>query len=224
MTDDPVSFARFRWDGAMLIGFHDIAVRWLEDELLQKPDMTLREQSYFFRMARTEAQLMQRTDELKEVCRIVDKQADEISILNSKLDHQGTLTKERGAFIWKTLQTLERHWDAATLEEVDGVKLLMTEAPLEIRIKASAKNPYKLTSDAFAWAIRYAQEAGKKVKREISTIKKLRCLRFYADEMVPPRPEKRRRVHGEPRQVQDWAVGYTGFFREFLKDSYDPGG
>lgn len=224
MTDDPAGFAAFKWNAYALIGFQSAAEQELEDELLQTPDMTTREQSYFFRMAFLGAQLRRRTCELKEALRTVERKDEEIKILNAKLENQGDITKQRGAFIWQELQALEKHGGAATLEEVDGVKLLMKSAPLEIRIKPSAKNPYKLTSDAFKWAIRFAEERGKKVERVVSRVKKLRCLRFYENVTVPKRIKERRRLPGEPRQMQEWAVKYTGFFRELREDRYDPGG
>lgn len=224
MTDDPAGFAAFRWNEYTLAAFQYRAEQALADELLQKPDMTTREQSYFFRKAFVEVQLRRRTDELKAVLRVVERKDEEIKILNAKLEQQGDTTKQRGAFIWQELQTLERRYGAATLEQVDAMKLLMKKAPLEIRIKPSAKNPYKLTTDALAWTIRFAEEAGKKVERIQSTIKKLRCLRFFADVTIPKRTKKRRRLPGEPKQMEAWAVNYTPPFRELQKNSYDPGG
>lgn len=220
MIDDVL----YSWDEDTLTAMEDEADKDLADELLQKPDMTPRERSYFFRMAFMGAQLRQRSGELIEVSRIAGRQAKVIKILEAQLENQGDLTKKRGAFILQESEKLERRHGVATLEEVDGMDLLMKKAPLEIRIKPSAKNPYKLTKDAFNWAIRFAEEAGRKVKREVSTIRKLRCLRFYDNVTVPKRPEKRRRVHGEPKKMADWAVKYTGFFRDVPKDSYDPGG
>lgn len=220
MIDD----VRYRWDPDDLNYFQAVADKELVDELFQTPDMTTREQNYFFRMAFMGEQLRRRSGELYEASQIIGRQAKAIKILEAQLENQGDLTKRRGAFIWETLQKLERHYGAATLEEVDGMDLLMEEAPLEIRIKPSAKNPYKLTKDAFKWAIRFAEEAGKKVKREVSTIRKLRCLRYYSNETVPKRPEKRRRLPGEPKKMEAWAVSYTPFFRDLREDSYDPGG
>jgi hypothetical protein len=227
MTDDPASFAAFKWSVYTLAAFNMKAEQELADELLQTPDMTTREQAYFFRMAFMGAQFERRAGELKVACRTVDKLTDEIKILNAKLDHMGTLAKERGAYIWEVMHTLELRGGAATLEEVEAMRLLMESAPLEIRIKPSAKNPYKLTSDAFKWTIKLAEEAGRKVKKEVSTIRKLRCLRFYVNVTIPKRIKELRRLPGEPKPLQAWAANYTPYFRDFRdfrKPTYDPGG
>lgn len=224
MTDDPKSFSRFIWDDCDSAYFCTVANEVLNLTLLTTPDMTPREQDYFWRMAAKDAMLDLRTNQLKEVCREIERKDEEIEILNSKLENQGDLTKRRGAFVLQVTDALERHSGAATLEEVDAVKLLMEKAPLEIRIKPSAKNPYKLVTDAFEWAIKLARKAGRLAKREVSTVKKLRCLRVYDNVTVPKRPEKRRRLPGEPKQMEAWAAGYTPFFRDLREDSYDPGG
>lgn len=226
MTDAPESFMPRNWDEYTTVTFLNHAEDALSLELRRIPDMTPREREYFFDKSYAEAKFARLYKDTEAYAKLAKKLTDEIKILNAKLDHMGTLTKERGAWFWQKLQTLERRYGVATLEQVDIVKSLMTEAPLEIRVKPNAKNVYKLANDLSNWVIKFAEEAGRKVKREVSTIKKLRCLRFYADETVPPRPEKRRRVHGEPRQKQAWAVmnENTRFFREYRKDSYDPGG
>jgi hypothetical protein len=222
--DLPASFEQFKWPPEMAAGFAFHAQDALDLELLKTPDMPEELQEAVFKAEIERAMRKQRTAELIGACRIIDAQAEEIELLRLQLENQGNVNRDRGAAVWELLKQTPARFGARSLHMVEIMRFLQKEAPLSIRIKPRARNPYKLTQDAIRSAIEHAQQEGHEPLVEQGIGKKLKRIIYHIAAKIPKRPEpaKARRVPGQPREQAPWARAYTGFFRA-IRDP-DPGG